>query len=144
MAQIRAEELADGLQRAETYVVIGEQVRAIKRALLTLLISLKEHGSTIVGYGAPAKGNTLLNYCGIGTDFLPFVVDRSIHKQGLLLPGTRIPILEPEAIFEEKPDYILVLPWNLLDEITHQLAGVREWGGRFIVPIPKPTILDDP
>lgn len=142
VARLRNEERDSGLDRPETYMVIGEQVRALKRALLSLLIPLKEQRKTIIGYGAPAKGNTLLNYCGIGTDFLPFVVDRSVHKQGLLLPGTRIPILEPDRIFAEKPDYVLVLPWNLLDEITHQLAGIREWGGRFIVPIPKPMVLD--
>lgn len=142
LAQLREEEVASGLNRPETYIAIGAQVRALKRAVLSLLIPLKEKGKVIVGYGAPAKGNTLLNYCGIGTDFLPFVVDRSVHKQGLLLPGTRIPIVAPEAIFSERPDYVLVLPWNLLDEITRQLAGIREWGGRFIVPIPKPMILD--
>jgi hypothetical protein len=142
VVRLKSEELASGLARPETYVVVGEHVRALKRALLSLLIPLKEQGKLIVGYGAPAKGNTLLNYCGIGTDFLPFVMDRSVHKQGLLLPGTRIPIRAPDAIFEVKPDYVLILPWNLLEEITDQLAGIREWGGRFIVPIPRPVILD--
>jgi SAM-dependent methyltransferase len=142
VARLEQEELDAGLDRPETYTAIGDHVRALKRALLSLLIPLKEKGKSIVGYGAPAKGNTLLNYCGIGTDFLPYVVDRSTHKQGLLLPGTRIPVRHPEVIFADRPDYVLILPWNLLDEITGQLAGIREWGGRFIVPIPKPVILD--
>ena len=90
----------------------------------------------MVGYGAPAKGNTLLNYCGVGKELLPFTVDRSTHKQGLLLPGSRIPVRAPEAIAEEKPEFVLILPWNLRDEIAAQMAFIRDWGGRFVVPIP--------
>jgi SAM-dependent methyltransferase len=136
------EEISAGLDKAETYLTFGANVRALKRSLLTLLIGLINDGKRIAGYGAPAKGNTLLNYCGIGTDFLAFTADRNTYKQGLLLPGTHIPIRPPDAIFSEKPDYVLILPWNLRDEIVAQLAGIREWGGKFIVPIPDPTILD--
>jgi hypothetical protein len=95
----------------------------------------------MVAYGAPAKGNTLLNYCGIGPEFLSFTVDRSPHKQGKLLPGVRIPIRAPKAIFEAKPDYVLILPWNLSDEITVQMAGIHDWGGRFVVPIPTVKVI---
>ncbi len=139
---LASEEIAAGLDKAEIYRAFGAKVRALKRSLLTLLIGLIDDRKRIAGYGAPAKGNTLLNYCGIGTDFLAFTVDRNIYKQGLLLPGTHIPIRPPDAIFEEKPDYVLILPWNLRDEIMAQLAGIREWGGKFIVPIPHPAVLD--
>jgi len=94
----------------------------------------------VVGYGAPGKGNTLLNYCGIRTDFVDFTVDRSPHKHGKFLPGTHIPILPPEQLWDARPDYVLILPWNLKTEIMEQLAGIREWGGRFVVPIPEVTI----
>jgi SAM-dependent methyltransferase len=142
VTRLREEEIAAELDKMHTYTRFGEKVRALKRSLLSLLIGLIDEGKTIVGYGAPAKGNTLLNYCGIGTDFLAFTVDRNIYKQGLLLPGTHIPIRPPEAVFSEKPDYVLILPWNLRDEIVAQLAGIREWGGKFIVPIPHPIVLD--
>ena len=95
----------------------------------------------MVGYGAPGKGNTLLNYCGIRTDLLDYTVDRSPHKQGRFLPGTRISIREPAAIFEHRPDYVLILPWNLRDEISTQMSGIREWGGKFVVPIPEVEVL---
>jgi hypothetical protein len=91
----------------------------------------------VVGYGAPAKGNTLLNYCGIRSDLLPYTVDRSPHKQGLFLPGTRIPVHAPERIAETRPDYVLILPWNLREEIMSQLAFIRDWGGRFVTPVPE-------
>jgi len=90
-----------------------------------------------VGYGAPAKGNTLLNYCGVGIDFIDYTVDLSPHKQGLYLPGTHLPIFPPEKINETKPDYVLILPWNLKDEVMNQMAHIREWGGQFVVPIPE-------
>ena len=115
-------------------------MKATKRNLLSLLIALKA-GQGIVGYGAPGKGNTLLNYCGIGPDFLDYTVDRSPHKQGRYTPGMHIPILPPEQIRKTRPDYVLILPWNLKDEITAQMSFIREWGGQFIIPIPKPTIL---
>lgn len=133
-------ERAAGLETAAAYSLFAGQVRAAKRALLHLLLEAKDQGKSIVAYGAPAKANTLLNYCGIRSDFIEFTVDRNPHKQGLLLPGTRIPVMHPERIFERRPDYVLILPWNLRDEIMAQLSGVREWGGRFIVPIPAPAI----
>jgi hypothetical protein len=112
------------------------------RHTLRFLIDAREAGKTIVGYGAPGKGNTLLNYCGIRTDFLDYTVDRSPHKQGRYTPGTHIPILSPDRIRETKPDYVLILPWNLAAEITAQCSYIREWGGKFVVPIPSVRVLD--
>jgi SAM-dependent methyltransferase len=126
-----------GLEELSTYVAFGEGVHKLKRDLLKFLISAKDQGKAIVGYGAPAKGNTLLNYCGIRTDFVDYTVDRSPHKQGLLLPGTSIPVYAPEKIQQTRPDYVLILPWNLKDEIACQLAYVPAYGGRFVVPIPE-------
>jgi hypothetical protein len=102
---------------------------------------LKESGATIAGYGAPAKGNTLLNYCGITTDLITFTVDRNPVKQGHFLPGSRIPVCHPDRLWAERPDYVLILPWNLGEEIMTQIAGIRQWGGRFIIPIPQPTVI---
>ena len=119
----------------------GEQVKATKRKLLSFLIDLRNQGKSIVGYGAPGKGNTLLNYCGIRTDLLDYTVDRNPYKQGKYTPGTHIPILAPEKIRETRPDYVLILPWNLKDEITSQMSYIRDWGGRFIIPIPAPQII---
>jgi len=133
LAQVERE---NGLDLVETYTGFGEKVARVKRELLKFLIAAKEEGKTVAGYGAPAKGNTLLNYCGVKPDLLPFTADISPHKQGKFLPGTRIPIFAPEKIFEAKPDYVLILAWNLADEITAQLARVKDWGGRFFVPIP--------
>ncbi|MGD1910492.1 MAG: methyltransferase domain-containing protein [Rivularia sp. (in: cyanobacteria)] len=132
----RREEIAD-FEKLETYFSFGEQVKETKRKLLDFLIKAKREGKTVVGYGAPGKGNTLLNYCGIRTDFLEYTVDRNPHKQGLFLPGTHIPIFSPDVIAETKPDYILILPWNLKDEIIKQMAYIRDWGGKFVVPIPE-------
>jgi hypothetical protein len=112
-------------------------VKETKRALLEFLIEARRAGKKVVGYGAPGKGNTLLNYCGIRTDFLDYTVDRSPHKQGKFLPGTHIPIHSPDRIRETKPDYLFILPWNLREEIMQQNAFIREWGGQFVVPIPK-------
>jgi hypothetical protein len=117
-------------------------VRATKRDLLEFLIGVRREGAHVVGYGAPAKGNTLLNYCGIRGDLVDYVVDLSPHKQGLYLPGTRLPIYSPERIAETRPDYVLILPWNLRDEIVKQMAHVRDWGGRFVTPIPAPQVLE--
>jgi SAM-dependent methyltransferase len=136
-----AEERNAGLGRLDAYRNFAEQVKRTKRQLLELLIGIKAAGKTIAGYGAPAKGNTLLNYCGIRTDFLDYTVDRSPQKQGRLLPGTRIPVHAPERIFETRPDYVLVLPWNIKQEIMAQMRGIAAWGGRFIVPIPEPKIV---
>ena len=106
------------------------------------MIKSKNEEKSIVGYGAPAKGNTLLNYCGIRTDFIDYTVDRSPHKQGHFLPGTHIPIYHPDRIKETKPDYVVILPWNLKDEIISQMRHVGSWGAKFIVPIPKVSIVD--
>jgi C-methyltransferase-like protein/putative zinc binding protein/methyltransferase family protein len=138
---MRALEEAKGYREIATYTAFEEQVRETKRRLLELLIAVKRSGHTIVGYGAPGKGNTLLNYCGIRADFIDFTVDRNPYKQGRYLPGTHIPIHAPERIDESKPDFILILPWNFKDEILAQLAHAREWGARFIVPIPEPTVI---
>jgi 2-polyprenyl-3-methyl-5-hydroxy-6-metoxy-1,4-benzoquinol methylase len=142
VSALLARERAAGIERAETYRSFAEQVRATKRSLLKFLIEAKEQGKRVVGYGAPAKGNTLLNYCGVRSDLLEFTVDRSPHKQGRFLPGVRIPILAPDAIAQARPDYVLILPWNLKDEIVAQLAGIRAWGGRFVVPIPETRVLE--
>jgi hypothetical protein len=134
-------ELDAGLDRMETYAHFAKTVVESKRALLDLLIRLRREGKSVAGYGAPGKGNTLLNYCGVRTDFLDFTVDRNSYKHGRFLPGTHIPIHPVEFIRERRPDYILILPWNLRDEIVTQLAYAREWGAKFIVPIPVARIL---
>ena len=135
------EEIDAGLSSSEIYQSFDEKVRNTKWSLLELLIRLKREGKRIVGYGAPAKGNTLLNYCGIGQDFIDFTVDRSPQKQGMYLPGTRLAIKAPEAIADVKPDYVLILPWNIKEEVMEQMSYIREWGGKFIVPIPHATVL---
>jgi SAM-dependent methyltransferase len=131
------EEQVAGFDRLEHYLSFGPRVERVKRSLLGFLIEAKQQGARIVGYGAPGKGNTLLNYCGIRTDFLDYTVDRNPYKHGRYLPGTHIPIHEPSKIAETKPDYVLILPWNLRDEISAQLASTREWGARFVVAIPE-------
>jgi SAM-dependent methyltransferase len=141
VTDLRDREEAAGFRDVATYTRFEDQVRATKRQLLALLSEIKNDGKSIVGYGAPGKGNTLLNYCGIRTDFLDFTVDRNPYKQGRFLPGTHIPIHPPEHIDEVKPDFIFILPWNFKDEILAQMAHARDWGARFIVPIPKPTVL---
>lgn len=142
VADLLAREEAAGLGRLETYRSFGERVQRVKWGLLRFLIESKEAGKSIAGYGAPAKGNTLLNYCGIRTDFLDYTVDRSPHKQGRYLPGVRIPIHGPDRLRETRPDYVLILPWNLKEEIVEQMADVRSWGGRFVVAIPEVEILE--
>jgi hypothetical protein len=119
------------------YESFAEQVKETKRKLLTFLIVAKRQGRSIAGYGAPGKGNTLLNYCGIRSDFIDYTVDRSPHKQGKFLPGTHIPIFHPNKIQETTPDYVLILPWNLKSEIMEQMSYIRNWGGKFVVPIPE-------
>lgn len=138
---MKEQEAAAGLDTPAGYTQFDQQVRETKRRLLEFLIESKQAGKTIVGYGAPAKGNTLLNYCGVRTDFINFTVDRSPHKQGAYLPGTHIPIFHPDKIAETKPDYILILPWNIKDEIMEQLAYVREWGAKFVLPIPQVEVV---
>ncbi len=135
--ELRQREKDLGLESTDYYAAFAEQVRETKRKLLEFLIGAKREGLQVAGYGAPAKGNTLLNYCGIGTDFLDYTVDRSPHKQGGFLPGTHIPILDPDEIARTRPDYVLILPWNLRDEIADQMSDVRDWGGQFVVAIPE-------
>jgi hypothetical protein len=115
-------------------------VKETKRQILDFLIKARREGKSIAGYGAPGKGNTLLNYCGIRTDFIDYTVDRNPYKQGMFLPGTHIPILHPDTIRETKPDYVFILPWNFKEEIMKQNSFISEWGGRFVVPIPEITV----
>lgn len=140
--ELRARERAAGFETLGLYEDFGPRVAEAKRRLLELLMGAKDAGKSIAGYGAPGKGNTLLNYCGIGTDFLDYTVDLNPYKQGLFLPGTHIPILHPGRLEETRPDYILILPWNLREEIMRQLAPAREWGARFVVPIPDARVYD--
>jgi SAM-dependent methyltransferase len=142
VTELLERERAAGLERSATYRNFAEQVKATKRSLLKFLIDARETGKTIAGYGAPAKGNTLLNYCGVRSDLLEYTVDRSPHKQGHFLPGVHIPVYAPERIMQTQPDYVLILPWNLKDEIVGQMAGIRSWGGRFVVPVPHTRVLD--
>jgi hypothetical protein len=141
LQELRAREEAAGLVSLDSYCSYTEQAKEAKRKLLSFAISVKREGKCVVGYGAAAKGNTLLNYCGMRADFIDYVVDRSPHKQGRFLPGTHIPIYHPDKIKETRPDYLLILPWNLTDEITEQLGYIRAWGGRFVVPIPEVRVI---
>ncbi|NLE26758.1 MAG: class I SAM-dependent methyltransferase [Clostridiaceae bacterium] len=141
VVMMKEKEEAFGMKDLETYRAFAKKVRSVKFELLETLLALKKEGKTIVGYGAPAKGNTLLNYCGIRTDFIDYTVDRSPYKQGKFLPGTHIPILKPERIRETQPDYVWILPWNLKEEIMEQMSYIREWGGRFIVAIPSVEVI---
>jgi SAM-dependent methyltransferase len=144
VSALRAREEAAGFRNLAYYSRFEEKVRETKRELLELLTAAKRAGKRIVGYGAPGKANTLLNYCGIRSDFLDFTVDRNPYKQGRFMPGTHIPILAPEKIDEAKPDYVVILAWNFKDEIMAQLAHIRRWGGKFIVPIPQASVVDPP
>ena len=141
LADLRNRELALGLNQLNAYSLFEEQVKATKRNLLDFLIQARRAGKKIAGYGAPGKGNTLLNYCGIRTDFLDFTVDRNPYKQGKFLPGTHIPIFPIEKIDEARPDYLFILPWNFKDEIVKQMARIRSWGGQFVVPIPNVQVI---
>ena len=134
---LKAREEKAGFGRLDHYLSFGPQVEATKRKLLSFLIAAKQEGKRVVGYGAPAKGNTLLNYCGVRTDLIDYTVDRSPHKQGHFLPGVHIPIHSPEKVRETRPDYLLILPWNLREEVMAQMAFIRDWGGKFVVPIPE-------
>src|SRR5690606_6235767 len=135
--ELERRETEEGVGTLDYYRSFDEQVKETKRKLLDFLIQARREGKTVVGYGAPGKGNTLLNYCGIRTDFLDYTVDRNPYKHGRYTPGTHIPIFPPSRIDETKPDYVLILPWNLKDEIMAQMAHIRDWGGRFVVPIPE-------
>lgn len=141
VAELKERERETGAGRLETFAAFGERVKETKRALLDFLIVAKREGKSVVGYGAPAKGNTLLNYCGIGTDLIDYTVDLNPHKHGHFLPGSHIPIHSPEKINQTRPDYVLILPWNLRDEIIGQLENAREWGVKFVVPIPSVEII---
>jgi SAM-dependent methyltransferase len=133
-------EEAAGFNTLEHHLSFNEKVKKIKQNILDFMIKAKRDGKSIAGYGAPAKGNTLLNYCGIRTDFIDYTVDRSPHKQEHFLPGTRIPIYPPDKVSETKPDYLVILPWNLKEEIMNQMSYIRQWGGQFVVLIPEVKI----
>jgi hypothetical protein len=138
---IRKREIDAGYSDIAGYLAFEECAVRTKEKLIEFLVNAKQAGKRVVGYGAPAKGNTLLNYCGVTSDLVEYTVDRSPHKQGRFLPGTHIPIYEPERINATKPDYILILPWNLQDEIINQLSFARTWGAQFVVPIPEPRVI---
>ena len=137
VGELARREEEGGFTRLATYSSFDEKVKETKRNIMAFLIEAKRAGKSIAGYGAPGKGNTLLNYCGIRTDFLDYTVDRNPYKHGRYLPGTHIPIFAPDRIRETKPDYVFILPWNLKHEIREQLSYIREWGGQFVVPIPQ-------
>lgn len=134
-------ERESGLYGIKKYRDFAERTRKVKRDLLKFLIKAGESGKSVAGYGAPAKGNTLLNYCGVGLDFMKYTVDRNPHKQGKYLPGTHIPVKFPAEIRKSRPDYVLILPWNIKEEIMKQLHFIRQWGGKFVVPVPELEIL---
>jgi SAM-dependent methyltransferase len=136
-ARVLDDEAKAGLHSVTKYLSFDVQAQAAKRSLLRFLIEARENGQRVVGYGAPAKGNTLLNYCGIRRDLVDYTVDRNPYKQGRYLPGSRLPIFAPERIDETKPDYVLILPWNIREEIVSQLGRIRSWGGRFVTPVPR-------
>src|SRR5436853_5833055 len=140
LRDLRARELAEGVDQLQYYADFSERAIRTKHNLLEFLIQARREGKTVAGYGAPGKGNTLLNYCGIRTDFVQYTVDRNPYKQGRFLPGTHIPIYHPDRIRETKPDLVLVLPWNVKAEIMSQNSYICEWGGQFIVPIPEVQI----
>src|ERR1700722_6736763 len=142
VAELRQREQKLGFEHLETYTAFDGQVKETKRKLLEFLISTRRAGKSVAGYGAPGKGNTLLNYCGIRTDFLDYTVDRNPYKQGKFLPGTHIPIFAPARILETRPDYVLILPWNVKDEIVRQMAAIRDWGGGFVVAIPEVSVIE--
>lgn len=137
VGELLVREQAAGFTRLEHYLSFAGRVKETKREILEFLITAKREGKSIAGYGAPAKGNTLLNYCGIRSDFIDYTVDRNPHKQNHFLPGSRIPIYHPDKIRETMPDYMVILPWNIKDEIMEQMAYIRGWGGQFVVPIPN-------
>ena len=138
---LREREMAAGIADLGYYSSFTEKVKRTKRLLLDFLIKAKEDGRSIAGYGAPGKGNTLLNYCGVRTDFVDYTVDRNPYKQGKFLPGTHIPIFHPDKVRETRPDYLFILPWNFKDEIIDQMSFIRDWGGQFVVPIPEAKVL---
>ncbi len=138
--ELKSREEAGGFSKLNHYLSFGPQVEAAKRKLLSFLISARQEGKRVVGYGAPAKGNTLLNYCGVRTDLIDYTVDRSPHKQGHYLPGVHIPIHAPDQIRKTRPEYLLILPWNIRQEVMEQMSFIREWNGKFVVPIPEVAV----
>jgi len=142
VTELLKREIDLGFETLEYYSRFEEKVKETKRKILDFLIQAKRDGKSVAGYGAPGKGNTLLNYCGVRTDFIDYTVDMSPHKQGNFLPGTHIPILHPDAIKETKPDYVFILPWNLKEEIMEQHKYIRDWKGKFVIPIPELTVLN--
>ncbi|TFZ09010.1 class I SAM-dependent methyltransferase [Ramlibacter humi] len=142
VGELAQREEAAGFTQLETYSAFDEQVRRTKRRILEFFLQARREGRTVAGYGAPGKGNTLLNYCGIRTDLLDYTVDRNPYKHGKFLPGTHIPVFPPGKLDETRPDYVFILPWNLKDEIRKQLSYIREWGGRFVVPIPDVEVFE--
>jgi SAM-dependent methyltransferase len=140
LSEVRAQESAAGLQELGTYAKFSKRVEECRDSLLAFLATAKREGKRIAAYGAAAKGNTLLNFCGVTPADIAFVADRNPHKQNKFLPGTHIPVVSPEELMQAKPDYVLILPWNLRDEIQQQLAGIRAWGGRFVTPVPLARI----
>lgn len=141
LSAVKAEEEKAGLTRLDGYLDFTPKVEAAKSALLDFLEKAKSEGRKVAGYGAAAKGNTLLNFCGIDSGLIDFVVDRNPEKQNTLLPGSHIPVFAPSKVWEEKPDYLLILPWNLASEITADMAAIREWGGQFAIPIPTLSLI---
>jgi SAM-dependent methyltransferase len=140
--ELLGRERAAGLHGLETFDRFGAKVERTRRLFLDFLEQARGDGRTVVGYGAPAKGNTLLNACGVSPESMEYTVDLSPHKHGRFLPGSHLPIHPPDKIFETRPDFVVILPWNLKDEISAQMSGIRDWGGRFVVPIPEATVLD--
>ena len=142
VGEMLAREKAAGLDTLAPYLAFNERVKAMKRRLLAFLVKAKDEGKTIAAYGAPAKGNTLLNYAGVRSDFIDYTIDRNPHKQNHFLPGTQIPILGPEQLAVTKPDYLLILVWNLKNEVIDQMKHLRDWGGKFVVLIPEVEVID--
>jgi SAM-dependent methyltransferase len=142
VADLREREIAFGLAEMGTYHAFAERSKAAKRDLLTFLIDVNERGESVVCYGAAAKGVTLMNFCGLGSDMIDYVVDKSPYKQGRYIPGSSVAIHPPSKIFETRPDYVMILPWNISDEVRSEMSGIREWGGRFVVPIPNVRVLE--
>jgi C-methyltransferase C-terminal domain/Methyltransferase domain len=144
LREVRAQEEAAGLADLKTYMQFAKRVDECRDSLREFLAGAKRDGKRVAAYGAAAKGNTLMNFCGITPDDIAFVADRNPHKQNKLLPGTHIPVISPEELMQAKPDYVLILPWNLRDEISRQLADIKAWGGRFVTPVPLVQIFDAP
>lgn len=139
--ELRKREIAFGLNRMATYRAFSDRLKAVKRDLLGFLLNASERGESVVCYGAAAKGVTLMNYCGLGSDLVDYVVDKSPHKQDRFMPGANVAIYPPSKIFETRPDYVMILPWNISDEVCREMEGIREWGGRFVVPIPSVRVI---